>query len=87
MKATGIQNFASTSPGGNRIKFGLVGFTVGLIAASLFAIKVVERQRRELDWSDSVLELTRSIRKLEKHVKHLEDNQSSQKHSGSRSEN
>ncbi|SCW02767.1 LAFE_0F13828g1_1 [Lachancea fermentati] len=73
MRATGVVYQLSKQSGGRiGVRAGLLGFTLGVVGASILAIKVVDHERQEMEWSESILNLTRSVRKLETHVKSLE---------------
>ncbi|CAR24814.1 KLTH0G04906p [Lachancea thermotolerans CBS 6340] len=58
--------------GARHVVSGALGFVVGVSLASFVAVRIVDRTRKELEWTDSMTELTRSVRNLETHVKNLE---------------
>ncbi|SCU94339.1 LADA_0G07954g1_1 [Lachancea dasiensis] len=73
-----VGNFSRVA-GVRHVKSGLLGFVVGISLASILAVQIVDRTRKEMDWADSVSELSRSVRKLELHVKELERRSSNTK--------
>lgn len=70
------------SIGGKHLTTGVVGFAIGISLASFVGIRVVDRTRKELEWADSMTQLTRSVRNLETHVKTLEHNFSESRRQG-----
>ncbi|SCU88688.1 LAFA_0E14048g1_1 [Lachancea sp. 'fantastica'] len=72
MSDPGSLNKLTRSPITKHFKSGALGFLVGISIASLLAIRIVDRARKEMDWDDSVSNLSRSVRKLELHVAELE---------------
>ncbi|SCV03552.1 LAME_0H11342g1_1 [Lachancea meyersii CBS 8951] len=67
-----LGNRLSRSSGARFLKTGALGFVLGISLASLLAIRIVDRARKDMDWSDSVSDLSKSVKNLELHVKELE---------------
>ncbi|CEP63702.1 uncharacterized protein LALA0_S09e00584g [Lachancea lanzarotensis] len=79
MSDAGSVNKLTRSPVAKHFKSGALGFVVGISIASLLAIRIVDRARKEMDWNDSVSDLSKSVRKLELHVAKLEQKTSASK--------
>lgn len=56
---------------------GVWGFVLGAIASGYLFVNIFNLEKRELEWSEELASLTKSVRKLETHVKTLEQQQQS----------
>ncbi|SCV05639.1 LANO_0H11914g1_1 [Lachancea nothofagi CBS 11611] len=79
MSDPGQLNRLSRTAGARHFKSGALGFVIGVSLASFLAVRIVDKTRKEMDWADSVSDLSRSVRTLETHVKDLERNSSNGK--------
>mgnify|MGYP003180559054 CR=1 FL=1 len=57
------------------LKGGLIGFGAGIAVSSILVLSVLGAGRRDMEWSEDILNLRKSVRNLEVHVKALEQQQ------------
>lgn len=57
------------------LKGGLIGFGTGIAVSSILVLSVLGGGRRDMEWSEDILNLRKSVRNLEVHVKALEQQQ------------
>lgn len=57
------------------LKGGLIGFGAGIAVSSILVLSVLGGGRRDMEWSEDILNLRKSVRNLEVHVKALEQQQ------------
>ncbi|CDO92096.1 unnamed protein product [Kluyveromyces dobzhanskii CBS 2104] len=72
MRASPVLLQIFKSPRSKVLKSGLLGFTVGCFSAGLLTIGLIDIEERQRKWDDDMLDMNRSIRTLEAHVKSLE---------------
>lgn len=57
------------------LKGGLIGFGAGIAVSSILVLSVLGGGRGDMEWSEDILNLRKSVRNLEVHVKALEQQQ------------
>lgn len=57
------------------LKGGLIGFGAGIAVSSILVLSVLGGGTRDMEWSEDILNLRKSVRNLEVHVKALEQQQ------------
>ncbi|QEU62157.1 hypothetical protein KDRO_F00820 [Kluyveromyces lactis] len=72
MRASPVVLQVFRSPTAKVFKSGLLGFSIGCLSAGLLTLGLIDIEERQRKWNDDILDMNRSIRRLEAHVKSLE---------------
>lgn len=72
MRGTSVLLQVFKTPRAKIVRSGMVGFSIGCLSAGLLTLGLIDIEERQRRWNKDVLEMSQSIRRLEDHVKILE---------------